>query len=131
MKNNLTEEDLHQLVIAKMKEPGLTISDIYVSLSQIHPKPNSLFWILVFIWIAILPFLLFAKSLPWFCLLLILQLILSVVIICVQSKHDISPVPSSLMTGIATLVAYVVLEYSNVGGDKSIKELINDLLSLL
>lgn len=131
MKNNLTEEDLHQLVIAKVKEPGLTISDIYVSLSKIHPKPKYLFSILVIIWIIILLFILFVNSVHCFGFLLILQLVLSIVIICLQSKHDISPVPTYIMTGIAIIVAYVVLEYSNVGGDKSITELINDLLSLL
>ena len=43
-KKGLTEEDLHILLTAKIKEPGIGLEQLYIDISKIHSKPKSKFY---------------------------------------------------------------------------------------
>ena len=129
MKNKLTPEDVHLLLSAKLKEPGLTVDELYTSLSNIHPKPTRRFNSLVIFSIVLVSILLFVKSLAFFGLLFLLFIISIVWLICIQSRYEICSIPSFIMISLASIAVFIVLKFSSISFSSELHALVEELLS--
>lgn len=106
-KNHLTEEDLHQLLKTKLKEPGLGIDELYVNISRIHPKPKVVFYIIVLVWVVSLVFFSTLANVTLCIILFLIHIISAIVVIFMQKTHQICPIPWYLLAGIAALVLFL------------------------
>jgi hypothetical protein len=129
MINKLTPDDLHLLLSAKLKEPGLSVDEIYTSLSKIHAKPRKLFCTLAIISLILVLILLFIKSLPFFGLLFILFIISLVWLISIQSRYEICSLPSVVIVGLGFISVFIVLKCSSISFSSELQMLVEELLS--
>ena len=127
--SNLTEGDLQSLIATKVKEPGLSVEEIYTAVSRIHPKPKAFFYVLVILWVvSIIPIML-VHSQVWFGLLIFFSILMAVVIMALQGRHDICPIPWYVMMLILGLFLYIVEQFSFLGLGTTIKSIVQKLLT--
>ena len=104
-KTNLTEADLQELLKTKIKEPGITLDQLYTDISRIHAKPYWKFYISLGLWIVSVILILSLKpSFTWCSILFVVFVLSSVYAIFLQKKHSvIVEVPWYVLTGVAVL----------------------------
>ena len=109
-KKGLTEEDLHILLTAKIKEPGIGLEQLYKDISKIHPKPKLKFYITLLISVIGYLSMLFVSNFT-FCSIAFLLFVISIVCcIILQKKHFIIEMHWSLMGFIALISLYLSRE---------------------
>lgn len=105
-KTNLTEVDLQNLLNTKIKEPGITLDQLYTDISHIHAKPYLKFYISFGLWVvSVILILSLNSSITWCSIFFIVFVLSSVYTIFLQKKHDvIREVPWYILTGVAVFV---------------------------
>lgn len=111
-KNKLTEEDIQNLVATKIKEPGLSIDDIYISISHIHPKPTRSLYCIIFLWFASVVVMVFSSALAWITISLTVYILTSIITFCIESKHSIINIPGYLLILVSVFIL-VILCHAN------------------
>lgn len=103
--NNLKEEDLHNLLDTKIKEPGLTLDQLYKDISHIHPKPRLVFYVSLVVWVVAFILMLSLKTtIAWVSIVFLFFVLSGVYVIFLQKKHSVVPeVPWYIMAGMAGL----------------------------
>lgn len=100
--NNLTQEDLQNLLNTKIKEPGITLDQLYTDISRIHPKPYLKFYISVVLWLVSFVLILSLMSTTLCSIFFLLFVLSSLYVIFLQKKHTvIMEVPWYILTGVA------------------------------
>lgn len=101
-KNNLTEEDLQNLLNTKIKEPGITLDQLYTDISRIHPKPYLKFYISIGLWFVSFVLILSLKLITLCSIFFLLFVLSAIYVIFLQKKHTvITEVPWYILTGVA------------------------------
>lgn len=101
--NNLKEEDLHNLIDTKIKEPGLSLDQLYKDISHIHPKPRLVFYVSLVVWtVAFILMLSLKTTIAWMSIIFWFFVLSGVYVIYLQKRHSVvSEVPWYIMAGVA------------------------------
>ncbi len=129
-KTNLTEADLQDLLKTKIKEPGITLDQLYTDISRIHAKPYWKFYVSLGLWVISIILILFLKpNFTWCSILFVMFVLSSVYAIFLQKKHNvIVEIPWYVLPGVAVLALGVCHPRLKSAG---IEEYLFDLASKL